>query len=642
MERVPEIASQSRLDLATDPAIRNSPESFREHFDLAQVPAAPGCYIMRDGGGAVMYVGKARQLRSRIRSYINEQDERFRVKFLMKRVARIDFLVTMTDKEAVLLENSLIKEHKPRYNVQLKDDKTYVSLKLNVDHAYPRLTVTRKVRKDGAKYYGPYASANAVRETLRHLQRVFPLRTCSDSVLNNRSRPCLYYQMGQCVAPCVGYSDEAAYGELVEQVQLAVEGRSKELKERLRRQIQAHAEALEFEKAAVLRDRLHAMEHTFERQRTVSAAGGRQMDVFGIYHHGRYSEFQVLFFRDGKLLGGRSFTFRLNDMPAEEALSSVMLQYYSEGALIPDEILVPFPSEDWDTLADILSEHRGGKTAIHHPQRGDKRALVSMAARNAQSSFEEKRLAAQANQDLLEEVRKALRLPRAPRRIECFDISTIQGSGAVGAMAVFEGGKPNKKLYRHYTIRDVEGQDDFGMMREVLMRRYKRAIGEGDLPDLLLVDGGKGQLGVAEAVLADLGLEDLPAAGIAKARAQESGGHSPERFFVPGRMNPIVLKQHSPVVHLLARIRDEAHRFANTHHRKRRGKATVSTRLTGIPGVGPLRAKRLLSTFGSVANLRQASVDAIAQVNGVSHALAEKVKHHLAGAADNAGARKSG
>ncbi len=631
MERIPEATSHAQLLIPQDQASRKDPDAFRASFDVTQAPAAPGCYLMRDRNDKVIYVGKAQNLRARIRSYINEQDERYRVKFLMRRVARIDFLVTTTDKEAVLLENSLIKEHKPRYNVQLKDDKTYVSLRLNVQHDFPRVTVVRKIRRDGAKYFGPYSSANAVRETLRYIQKLFPLRTCTDHVLNNRTRPCLYYQMGQCAAPCVGYIDKERYAEIVEQVQLALQGRSDELKKRLKEQIRVHAEALEFERAAEARDRLYALEQTTERQRAVKAGAAGDTDVFGLHHHGRYTEVQVLFFRGGKLTGGRSFTFKLSEMPIEEAMSSLLLQYYGEGALIPPEILTPIPLDDSETLAAILAEQRDGRVVIHWPQRGDKRGMVEMANRNAKSSFEEKQLAQQANTDLLHHIREALKLPRTPNRIECFDISTTQGGAAVGSMVVFEGGEPNKKRYRHYAIRGVEGQDDFAMMREVLLRRYRRAVSENDLPDLVLVDGGKGQLAVATTVFQDLGIEDLPAASIAKSRAQGDGSRSPERFFVPGRANPIVLPQHAPAVNYLARIRDEAHRFANTYHKKRRGKAMVRTTLVDIPGIGPQRAKKLLNNFGSVAAVRNAAEDDIAALPGFTQALARRVKEHLSG-----------
>jgi excinuclease ABC subunit C len=330
------------------------------------------------------------------------------------------------------------------------------------------------------------------------------------------------------------------------------------------------------------------------------------------------------------MLGGRSFSFKQRELPIGEVLSSFLLQYYSDTPVIPNEVLVPESIEDADTLAEILSEQRGTKVTVHYPQRGDKRALIDLAARNAKNSFEEKQLAARAQVDLLEQVRAHLKLSKTPNRIECFDISTHQGDRTVASMVVFEGGEPNKQRYRRYSIKRVEGQDDFASMREALMRRFTRAIAEGDLPDLVLIDGGKGQLGVATAVLKDLAIEDLDAASIAKARAQEGGGHSPERFFRPGRANPIILPQHSPVVHLLARVRDEAHRFAITYHRERRRRGTIRTSLTDISGVGPALARRLLNKFGSIARIRGLSAEDFVEVRGISERLAAKIVDHLA------------
>jgi excinuclease ABC subunit C len=611
------------------PQAFGSPEAFVEQFDLARVPARPGCYLMQDATGKVVYVGKANNLRSRIRAYINEQDSRYRVKFLMRKVARIDFLVTTNDKEALLLENSLIKQHAPRYNVQLKDDKTYVRLRLNLQHEFPRLTVTRSVRKDGARYFGPYASADAVRTTMRQLQRLFPLRTCSDQVLRNRSRPCLYYQMGQCAAPCVGYVDREQYRETVDQVVLALEGRSDELEKQLRAQMQELSDRLEFEEAAKVRDRLRALEATLERQRTVQAFGEEDRDVWGVHTHGRFCEVQVLFYRRGKMTGGRSFSFNQREMPLEDLLSSFVLQYYSEASGVPREVLVPAELEDAEALASLLGEARGGRVVVHHPQRGEKRALVDLANRNAESSFEEKRLADQANADLLEQVRAVLDLAAVPERIECFDISTTQGAKPVGAMVAFTRGEPDKARYRRFSIKQVEGQDDFAMMREVLLRRYRRAIDEGDLPDLVLIDGGKGQLNVASAVLEDLGIDDLEVASIAKSRPEENA-RSPERFFRPGRKNAIAPPQNHPAVLYLARVRDECHRFAITYHRSRRGKTLRHTALHEIPGVGPKRARTLLSKLGSVARVREAPISAIATLPGFSERLAQTVKDHLA------------
>ncbi|HNZ17703.1 MAG TPA: excinuclease ABC subunit UvrC [Candidatus Hydrogenedentes bacterium] len=607
-----------------------TPEEFQAQFDSAAVPSNPGCYLMRDTKGAVIYVGKAKSLRARIRSYINESDSRYTVRFLMSRVAHLDFLVTNNEKEALLLENSLIKHHRPRYNIRLKDDKTYVSVRVNLEHAFPRVTITRKRRKDGSRYFGPYPSASAVRDTLRLLQRVFPLRTCSDSVLNSRTRPCLYHQMKQCAAPCVGYISETEYREIVEQVLLILAGRNQELETRLLGAIAQCAEKLEFEKAAALRDRLYAVRKTMERQRTVAVPGAEDRDVFGLYVQGRFSEIQVLYFRAGKMAGGRSFSFNLREMPLDELFGSFLLQYYADSPTIPAEVLAPVEMEDAETLAELLSEQRGTKVAVRCPQRGEKRALVDMANQNARTSFEEKRLGERANRDLLDQVQTTLGLARTPNRIECFDISTQQGDKPVGSMAVFENGAPAKNRYRKFAIKQVAGQDDFAMMREVLLRRYRRAVEENDLPDLVLIDGGKGQLNVAVTALRDLGLEDLDVASIAKARAQE-GGRSPERFFIPGRANPIVPRQDSPVVHLLARVRDEAHRFAVTYHRKRRKTATLSTKLTEIPGVGEKRARLLLNRLGSLARIQDAPLEVIAALPGFSEASARRIKEHLAG-----------
>ena len=619
-----------RLSLFGKPSERRSPEQFLAAFETAKVPAQPGCYIMRDEKDHVIYVGKAKNLRARIRTYINDSDTRYSVKFLMKRVSHIDFLTTTNEKEAVLLENSLIKQFKPRYNVRLKDDKTYVSLRFNRKEDFPRITVVRRYKKDGADYYGPYSSAYAVRATLRQIQRVFPLRTCSDHVMRNRARPCIYYQMGQCVAPCVDYVDRAAYHEIADQVALVLSGRSGELEKQLQARIQKHADDLDFEQAAALRDRLFGLRQMLEKQRTVGTPEGGDRDVFGLYTHGRFTEIQVLFYRGGKMVGGRSYTFKQTEMPLDELLGSFLLQYYAEAPVIPAEVVLPIAIEECDVLAELLTEHRGGKVTVLCPQRGEKVALVRLAEQNARRSFEEKQLAEQAQHDLLEQVQEKLNLRRVPRRIECFDISIHQGDKGVGSMVVFENGAPEKSRYRKYRIKHVEGQDDFAMMREVLMRRYTRAIEENDLPDLVLIDGGKGQLGVAVAVMQDLGIEDLDLVSIAKSRAQEGGSRSPERFFVPGRSNPIILPQNAPVVHLFARIRDEAHRFAITYHRKRRAKSVLSTALTDVPGVGPKRARLLLNTFGSIATIREAAVDDIAALPGLNADLAKAIKGYLA------------
>lgn len=632
MAQSPSVTSTERLDLAGRPSERRSTEEFLESFDINTVPTLTGCYIMFDEKDHPIYVGKANNLRARIRTYITERDTRYRVKFLMQQVARFEFLITATEKEALLLENSLIKQYRPRYNVRLRDDKTYVSLRLNPKEDFPRVTVVRRYKKDGAKYFGPYSSSQSVREALKFIHKLFPLRRCSDHVMNNRTRPCLYHQMNQCLAPCVGLVTPELYRDMVEQVILALEGRNTDLEKLLTDQIAQQSDKLEFEKAAVLRDRLYALQRTVERQRTVGAPGAEDRDIFGFYGEGRFIIVQAIFFRHGKLLGGRTFPFGHCEMPIEELLGSLLLQYYSEAPDIPPEILLPIELEDADTLAELLSEQRGTKVAVLTPQRGEKHALVEIAMRNAKSGFEERRLAEAANKDLLEQTQRALKLPKPPVRIECFDISTIQGEKPVGSMVTFEGGVANKARYRHFAIRNVEGQDDFGMMREVLLRRFKRALEEDDLPDLVVIDGGKGQLNVALAVFKDLGIEDLPSVGMAKSRA-EDGGHSPERFFLPGRKDPIVPAQHSSVVHLMARVRDEAHRFAVTYHRKRRSKGTLRTSLTDIPGIGEKRARILLNSFGSLVKIRACGVEDIAALPGFNETLARTIVERLSGRA---------
>jgi excinuclease ABC subunit C len=606
-------------------------KEFVAAFDATQVPTAPGCYLMLDAKDQVIYVGKAIHLRNRIRSYLNETDSRYTVKFLMTKVAKIDFLVTTNEKEALLLENSLIKQHKPRYNIQLRDDKTHISLRIDTRQDFPRITVVRRFKKDGARYFGPYPGALAVRQILRQLQRLFPLRTCSDHVLRNRTRPCLYHQLKLCTAPCVKYIDREAYHELVNQAIMVLEGRSAELENKLREEIAGHAARLEFEQAAALRDRLFDLNAMLERQHAVMVSSGKDQDVFGMYTEGRFTEVQVLFYRGGKMLGGRSYSFERCEAPLPELLSSFLLQYYAQAPLIPSEVLVPIELEDADTLGEILSGQREAKTEVACPKRGEKLALVELARRNAKRSFEEKRLAEKANLDQVEQVRQALDLPEPPHRIECFDISTIQGGETVASMVVFQDGQADKARYRHFTMRTVEGQDDFASMREALMRRYSRAIREGDLPELVLIDGGRGQLGVANAVFKDLGIEDLPHVAIAKAHPEKEGDHTLERLFTPGRANPIILPQHGPVILLLTRIRDEAHRFAITHHRKRRSKATLRTRLTDIPGVGPARARTLLNAFGSVAKIEHVPAEEIAALPGFNLKLAKAIHAFVQG-----------
>ena len=605
-------------------------------LDIRLVPREPGCYLMHERSGRVIYVGKAKNLRSRLRAYLQYSDARYTVHFLMRQTHHLSFLVTNSEKEALLLENNLIKQYQPKYNFRLKDDKTYVSLRLDVQHDFPRLTITRHIRKDGARYFGPYVSAQAVRETIRHLQKIFPLRMCSDNNFRNRTRPCLYYQMRQCSAPCVGKISSAEYKQYVEQAILVLEGREKEFENILQKSIRHCVETLDFEKAAQLRDRLMAVRTTLERQQTTKIGGGSDYDVFGYYIHGRFCEIQVLHFRKGTLTGGNAFSYEHCESGIGELFPSFLIQYYTQVATVPPEVLLPpsllehFEKMSFspEALIDALSDIRGKRMTIRYPRRGNKVSQIELAEKNARNRFTEKRQKEQINKDLLEQIRRYFNLEKTPYRIECFDISTIQGNEAVGSMAVFENGNPAKARYRRYLIRSVPEQDDFAMMREVILRRLQRALKENDFPDLLLIDGGKGQLSVACTVLDELNITNIPVIGIAKSRSTEEK-QVPERYFLPGRKNPVILPQHSPVVHFFSRVRDEAHRFAITYHRKRRKQDTLRSALLNIPGIGPKRAKTLLKEVGSLKRLKDISVEAIADLPGFNIQVAHAVKKYV-------------
>jgi excinuclease ABC subunit C len=603
-------------------------------FDPKKYPAVPGVYLMRGAGGEILYVGKAKSLRQRLRSYFSPTgDGRPQIRFLMGRVAGVETIVTDTEKEALLLENTLIKEHRPRYNIQLRDDKTYVSLRLDPREAFPALQVVRKVRRDGALYFGPYASSAAVRETLKELYRLFPLRHYPVETCRRRGRPCLFYQIGQCSAPCHGKIDAEEYGELVRGVTALLSGRESEVLGLLRGRMAAAAAQMRFEEAARLRDQIRAIEQTVERQKVAEAGGGDQ-DVFGLHREGGEVEVAVLFVRQGKLIGRRSYPleWRLDE---EELLSAFVQQFYGREVFIPDQVLLPLPLEDAGTLAEWLGEAKGKKVAVLAPQRGGKRELVELAARNAAESFRERGSRREAREAVLEEIRERLHLARLPRRMECFDISNIQGRQSVGSMVVALDGEPAKGEYRTYRIRTVAGADDFASLDEVLRRRLTRGLAEGSLPDFILIDGGKGQLSVFTTLLDELGLAGkIDAAGIAKSRvfANVRGAvveKSEERFFLPGRKNPVVLLAGSPALFMLERLRDEAHRFAITRHRRLRGKAALASALEEIPGVGPARRKALLRHFGSVKKIREATAEELSAAPGVPESVARAVYEYF-------------
>ncbi len=592
--------------------------------NLGNIPTSPGVYVMKSKSGEVIYVGKAKDLRARLRAYFRNGDSRYSVKFLMKRVADIDFIVTNNEKEALLLENTLIKQHKPRYNIRLKDDKTYVSLRLDPREDFSRLTIVRRFKRDGALYFGPYSSAAAVRDTLRSIQEVFPIRRCSSAAFKNRDRPCLNHQIGRCTGPCCGMISKEEYHRLIEEVIMFLKGRNDDLVRQLKERMQEAAAKLSFEAAARIRDRLCSVERTLEKQQAVTAASIDQ-DVFGMYSDDAEAQIQVLFIRDGKLIDTGSYTFRRKRMQVSELFSSFVKQFYSAERFVPKEVLTPMGVEDAQLLEELLTERRGQKVTIHSPRRGEKLRLVQMASKNAENFLQTRRGAAQSESSAAEELSKKLKLREVPTRIECVDISNIGGTDAVGAIVVFDGGRPDKGRYRRYRIKTVSGADDYAMMEEVLTRRYKRALKENGLPHLLVVDGGKGQLNVALEVLRRLGVTGLNVVALAKpAREGER-----DRVFLPARKNPVVLPASSGALHLLQRIRDEAHRFAITYHKKLRKKSRLRSALSDIPGVGEKRRKALLTYFGSIDRVKEASVEELAAVPAIPGSVANRVYIYL-------------
>ncbi|HEY2388547.1 MAG TPA: excinuclease ABC subunit UvrC [Candidatus Binatia bacterium] len=607
---------------------------------LASLPARPGVYLLRDAHDKVIYVGKAKSLRSRVRSYFRGGDERAQVRFLVTRVTSFETLVTSNEKEAFILENNLIKQYKPRYNIRLKDDKSYVSVKVEDTAGWPRLVVTRKLVRDGSRYLGPFSSAWSVRETLGTLRKIFPLRSCSDAVLRNRSRPCIEYQIKRCPAPCCLEVDPDEYGRNLAQTLELLEGKNREIVRALEARMHAAADAERFEEAGKLRDQIRAIETTVERQQAV-AHWGVDQDAFGIYREGGFVEVQVLLVRAGRLTGNQNYSFEDFELPDDEVLSAVLTQFYEGERPVPDTILVPIPLEDAEVRAEYLAERKGRQVEILCPQRGAKLRLVEMARENAAHSYAERRDVGSRRERMLEELQRRLHLRNAPKRIECFDISNIQGNLSVGSMVTFDEGEPCTARYRRYRIRTVEGADDFASMYEVLTRRYRRAREERDFPDLLVVDGGKGQLNVAVEVMRELEIDGVDVISLAKMHVEQDARasavvRSEERVFLPGRKNPVVLRRNSTALFLLQRVRDEAHRFAITYHRELRRRDRLRSRLEDIEGVGPGRRRALLRHFGSLKRLRAASVEEIAAVPGISSRLAAEIRVQLAVAEDEA------
>jgi excinuclease ABC subunit C len=620
---------------------------------LAAVPNRPGVYIMRDGEGNVIYVGKAANLRSRIRSYFGSPHSfEPKVRRLVEQIADFEFIVTDSAQEALILEATLVKRHQPFFNVRLKDDKHYPYLKIDLGNPWPRVEITRRVQPDGgSRYFGPYASAGSVRKTLDLVKKLFPWRSCTKAITGKDPRPCLDYYIHRCVAPCSGYCTKEEYDNVIRQVILFLEGRADDVVRELRQKMSDAAEGWEFERAAVLRDQISAVERVTERQ-AMASTEFVDTDVFGLARQDNQACVQVFFIRATKVIGRDTFTLEgVSDEPEEQVVASFLKQFYQSATYVPQRILLPCRVEEAPLIQAWLSQMRGSKTELVAPQRGEKRRLVAMAEENAREALQmmqAKWLADSGKtQAALEELQEELNLPNLPQRIECYDISNIGGTAAVGSMVVFLDGRPRPAEYRRFRIKTVAGADDYAMLQEVLRRRFKRASARGEpvepqadsgpahpepvegradeggwgvLPDLVVVDGGKGQLNAALDVMRDLGVGHIPAAGLAKQH---------EELFVQDMSEPIVLPRTSQALYLVQRIRDEAHRFAITYHRGVRQKAGIQSALDAIPGIGPKRKRALLRKFGSVQRIRQASLDDIAATPGFTRALAERVREGL-------------
>jgi excinuclease ABC subunit C len=628
---------------------------------------------MKGGEGEILYVGKARDLKARIRAYFARTDSRVMIPFLVSRIRDVAFIITQTEKEALILENNLIKEHRPRYNVDFRDDKAYYNIRIDPGEPFPRFQLVRRPKKDGARYFGPYPSSASAKETLRFIQTICPLRTCRDRELKGRRRPCLEYEIGRCSAPCVEKIGADAYQGLVQDSIAFLEGREKALVSELRTRMDAAAEVLRFEEAASLRDRIAAIEQTLEKQRIVSMTG-RNRDVFGLYREGDLTQVFALFVRGGRMIGQKAFPLIRLRAETGELLSALLMRYYDGAADVPDEIVLPQPLEDGEVMAEWLAEKRGRGVALVTPKRGESLALLGIAVRNAESNFRTARLADDRPEEALQLIADKLRLRKVPGRIECFDISNIGGKYAVGSLVAFAGGRPAKEGYRRFRIRTVPGADDYAMMYEVLKRRCE---GRENLPDLIIVDGGKGQLGVAMAVLQDLAIAGVDVIGLAKERERavsgevlslpgqqtapgegpdaaeeittvyklhpgpagdrrpEATGKVEDRVYLPGRKDPLYLSRWPAALFLLQRIRDEAHRFAVSYHRKVREKEDLKSLLDRIPGIGAARKKALLVFFGDVKRVRAASVKELRQVEGIGADTARRIRAFLEAPQEN-------
>ena len=599
----------------------------------ASLPARPGTYLMKDAAGQIMYVGKAISLRNRVRSYFHASaDHSSKVRRMVSEIADLDWIITDTELEALILECNLIKKHRPRFNVRMRDDKHYPYICITLAETFPRILLVRSSKKDGNRYFGPYTSSRAVWQSIALLSRIFQVRTCAFQVTGNEpEKLCLYYHIKECSGPCAGRISEADYRRSIDEVCLFLEGRQETLLKRLKKEMEDAAERLNFERAARLRDQIRALETILERQKVLSTAMQDQ-DVVALVSDNGNACAQLFFIRNGRLVGQEHFYLEgTTDEELSQATANFLAQYYQDAPYVPPEILVERDIAEHDIIESFLRQKRGRKVHVTAPSRGEKKKLVEMAITNAGEALQQLRTTLDADkersQEALTALKEALGLDKFPMRIEAYDISHIQGAETVASMVVLHAGAPRKSDYRRFKIKTLGPQsDDYAAMKEVVLRRLGRAI-QGDekfrdLPDLMLIDGGKGQLNAALEAMRQVEI-DLPVIGLAKQF---------EEIFRPGKSAPLILPRHSKALHVLQRVRDEAHRFAVSYHRKLRSKGTTRSALDSVPGIGPKRKKELLKHFGSVERIRSASVDDLAACPGMNRKAAEAVFNSLTGA----------
>ncbi|MBI5824152.1 MAG: excinuclease ABC subunit UvrC [Chloroflexi bacterium] len=612
---------------------------------LATLPAKPGCYIYHNAEGTIIYVGKAISLKNRVRSYFHaDSSHDAKTRRLVRDIADIEWIVVGSELEALILEMNLIKKHRPKYNIRLKDDKRYPYIKISWGEAFPKITVTRQMVEDGSRYFGPYTSAWAVYQTLEVLRKIFPYLTCDREITGQDKRACLYYDIKLCNAPCIGAVSEAGYRQMISDLMDFLGGHSEEIVTRMQNEMQKAADEMRFEKAAALRDQLKAIQSIIERQKVIFGTDYLDSDVLAMARTDGEACVQIFFIRGGKLIGREYFILEgTEDTADNEVMSEFVKQFYTDAANIPEQVMLPQEIEERIIISQWLRSKRGGrKVELLVPKDGQPRDLVQMAAENATETLQALRAQWQADahkqETALSELQSELKLSAPPNRIECYDVSHTQGVATVGAMIVFEQGVPSKKLYRKFNIEStsIGNPDDFASMEEMLTRRFKRwrAAEETEsspgakkdasfsfLPDLIIIDGGKGQLSRVVKVLEQFELFDkVPVVGLAK---QE------EEIFFPHNSKPLMLPRHSQGLYLVQRIRDEAHRFGITAHRKKRSKLGLASQLDSIPGIGPTRRKALLKHFGSMDKIREATLEELAVVKGMNESAAESVKAHL-------------